>query len=200
MIDLSNNNGPVDFDRLVEFTGQRRVYLKRGGFEPHKFVDKTFPDLHQRARAAGMKTGAYFFPRPADVTPHEAADTFFELLPPLEKGKDLRPALDLEHGRPSATVGRWAVEFQNRMRSHIGMMPVFYSFGSYVEDLELDSPIGPLWLANFGRNDGKEHAFGIPRPYKNAAAHQFSSRARVVGCSGFVDMSRVINGRALELA
>jgi GH25 family lysozyme M1 (1,4-beta-N-acetylmuramidase) len=125
---------------------------------------------------------------------------FLELLPPLVRGKDLRPCLDLEHGRPSATIGRWASEFQERMRDQIGVLPLFYSFASYVEGLALSKPIGPLWIAAYGRNDGKEHSFRVPRPYQAAVAHQYSSRCRLVGCSGFVDISHVFNPRALEAA
>jgi GH25 family lysozyme M1 (1,4-beta-N-acetylmuramidase) len=179
---------------------QRRVYLKRGGFEPHAFTDKTFPALRKEAHEAGLKTGAYFFPRPQDVTPQEASDLFLRLLPEPIKGKDLRPCLDLEHGRSSPKVGRWAIEFQNRMREQVGVLPLFYSYASYVEGLALAKPIGPLWLAAYGRNDGKEHPFRIPRPYKTAVAHQYSSRCRLVGCSGFVDISHVFNPRALEAA
>jgi hypothetical protein len=54
--------GPRDFSEscaVFDKAGQRRVYLKRGGFESNAFIDKTFSDIRKRARAAGLMTSAY---------------------------------------------------------------------------------------------------------------------------------------------
>jgi hypothetical protein len=65
MIDLSHHNGPVDFRRLAEQGGQRRVYLKRGGFEPHALPDKTFPDLRKEGAAGGIEDRRVLLSSPA---------------------------------------------------------------------------------------------------------------------------------------
>jgi GH25 family lysozyme M1 (1,4-beta-N-acetylmuramidase) len=197
MIDLSNNNGLVDFGRLAREGHQRRVYLKRS--EGTGFADRTFPGLRQRAHANGFKVGAYHFAHPQTNTPLEELRFLLELLPHLRRGPDLRTALDLEHGSGSAQVGRWALEFCRLHRRELGFVPVLYSYGSYLEACGFSSPPAPLWLAAYDRNDGREHPFRVPRPWRSLAAHQFASSARLPGASGAVDLSHVYDFAALEL-
>src|SRR5205823_2905645 len=106
MLDLSNNNGAVDFKRVFQ-AGQKRVYLKLT--EGVTFDDPTFADFRKRARAAGLKVGAYHFARgvPAGNSAKDEAEHFLRKLP-SPTNKDLRPALDLEFKDPSAAVGKWA--------------------------------------------------------------------------------------------
>lgn len=197
MLDLSNNNGPVDFKIVFQAT-HRRVYLKLT--EGVTFDDPTFTDLRKRARAAGMKVGAYHFARgiPGGNSAQDEADHFLAKLPTLASG-DLRPALDLEFKTPSTAVGKWANEWLAIVKKETGVAPIIYSFGSFLEKCRFEKPPAELWLANFGRNDGVEHPFSIPRPWKAIAAHQFSSRGRVAGVSGFVDVSRVLSRKAIDV-
>jgi lysozyme len=197
MLDLSNNNGPVDFKRVFQ-AGQKRVYLKLT--EGVTFDDPKFADLRRRARAAGLKVGAYHFARgiPAGNSAKDEADHFLRKLPSLSND-DLRPALDLEFKTPSAEVGDWAKEWLSLVRKATGVRPIIYSFGSFLQSCRFSTPPAALWLASFGRNDGQEHSFSIPRPWKGVAAHQFSSNARVAGCSGRVDVSRVFVKRSIDV-
>jgi lysozyme len=197
MLDLSNNNGAVDFKRVFQ-AGQKRVYLKLT--EGVTFNDPTFADLRKRARAAGLKVGAYHFARgvPAGNSVKDEADHFLSQLPSLSS-KDLRPALDLEFKQPSADVGKWAKEWLSLVQKKTGVAPIIYSFGSFLEGCRFSTPPAALWLASFGRNDGLEHPFKIPSPWKKAAAHQFTSNARVAGCSGRVDLSHIFDAGAIDV-
>jgi GH25 family lysozyme M1 (1,4-beta-N-acetylmuramidase) len=197
MLDLSNNNGPVDFKRLFQ-AGQKRVYLKLT--EGVTFNDPTFAGLRKRARAAGLKVGAYHFARgiPAGNSAKDEADHFLSQLPSLSSG-DLRPALDLEFEQPSADVGNWAKEWLSLVRSKTGVAPIIYSYGSFLEGCRFSTPPAALWLASYGRNDGKEYPFTIPSPWKGVAAHQFSSNGRVPGCSGPVDVSHIFVANAIDV-
>lgn len=199
MLDLSNNNGPVNFE-TVHAHGQRRVYLKRS--EGTHFIDKTFPNLYARARHAGMIPGAYHFARPSQNTPSEEAQFFLRLLPQLEPGKTLRPCLDLEDPdvTPSAETGKWAVEWLRRVNDNLPFRERAILYGSpfYMEACQFRRVPTGLWLAAYGRNDGKEHPFHIPAPWSHSwrarqrvLAHQYASTARVPGCSGQVDISHV---------
>src|SRR4030095_5050972 len=125
-------------------------------------------------------------------------DHFLRKLPSISN-RDLRPALDLEFKTPSEAVGRWAQGGMSLVRRETGVRPIIYSFGSFLESCRFSTPPAALWLASFGRNDGKEHPFTIPRPWKRVAAHQFSSNARVAGVSGRVDVSHVFGARAIDV-
>ena len=197
MLDLSNNNGPVDFKRVFQ-AGQRRIYLKLT--EGVTFDDPKFVDFRKGARAAGLKVGAYHFARgvPSGNSAKDEAEHFLHKLPNLTN-KDLRPALDLEFKTPSKAVGDWAKQWLSLVRSAIGVRPIIYSYGSFLEGCAFSTPPAALWLASFGRNDGKEHPFTVPRPWKRLAAHQYSSNARVAGCSGAVDISHVFAARAIDV-
>jgi lysozyme len=198
MLDLSNNNGPVDFKRVF-LAGQRRVYLKLT--EGVTFDDPKFADFRKRARTAGLKVGAYHFARgvPSGNSARDEAEHFLRKLPTLTKS-DLRPALDLEFNKPSKAVGTWAKEWMAIVRKETGVRPIIYSYASFLTGCGFTSPPAALWLASYGRNDGREHPFTIPSPWKRLAAHQYSSQARVAGCSGPVDISHIFSARAIDVS
>lgn len=201
MIDLSNNNGHVDFHKVRQQGHQRFVYLKRS--EGATFTDGTFDKRYRDAVAAGLRVGAYHFARPSRHTPREEADHFLRLLPHLHVGRDLRPCLDLEDpdapGSPS--VGRWAEEWLHIVRKHIGWHPIIYGGAYYLAPCQFRKPPAWLWIAAYGRNDGVEHAYIIPRPWKQrqVVAHQFASTAHVPGCTGQVDLSHVLRPRLVQV-
>jgi GH25 family lysozyme M1 (1,4-beta-N-acetylmuramidase) len=199
VIDLSNNNATGhSFQRAHAHGGQLRVMLKL--VEGTGFTDPTFAELRSRALAAGMRVGAYDFLRPLAATPAEAADFLLRRLPPLKRHRDLRPALDAESGKPSPQVGRWVSEVARLVRSHTGTRPLVYGSAGYLAACEFPAPPGPLWLAAYGRNDGREHPVGpLPHPWRVMAAHQFTSQGRVLGIDGLCDVSHVFRPELVEL-
>lgn len=205
MLDLSNNNAAGhDFRIAFHHGGQRRLYLKLGGDElagGGLFVDKTYRGLRSRARRVGFKVGAYWFAHPLETTPRETAGRILTLLPHFEHdGRELRLCLDLEHGTPTAKVGAWATETAKLVRAHTGQPVVFYGSGWYLEACAFSKAPGPLWLAAYGRNDGRDYPIGrLPRPWTVAAAHQFTSRGHVAGIHGTVDISHVQRPRLLDV-
>jgi len=200
MIDLSNNNASGhDFKRAFEQGGQRRVYLK--AVEGTNFVDSTYKGLRTAALKAKLKVGAYDFLHPLEATPSEALSFFVaRLAHGLKAGRDLRPALDVEKGTPSAKMGRWVKEMAGALFKETGVRPLIYGSGFFLQDCEFPSAPGPLWLAAFGKNDGREFPISmVPKPWKTVAAHQFSSKGNVAGIKGPVDISHVMIPGSIEL-
>jgi lysozyme len=200
MIDLSNNNASGhDFKRAFAQGGQRRVYLK--AVEGTHFTDKTYKDLRTAALKAKLKVGAYDFLHPLEATPGEALSFFMaRLTHGLKAGRDLRPALDVEQGKPSAKMGKWVKEMADGLFKQTGVRPLIYGSGFFLQDCQFASAPGPLWLAAFGKNDGREFPITmVPKPWKNVAAHQFSSQGNVVGIKGHVDISNVMVPGSIDL-
>lgn len=200
MIDLSNNNGAVDF-RRVHAAGIRRVYLK--ATEGAGFVDKTHIHRRVQAQTYQLLTGEYHFARPSQSSPRVEAEHFLSNLPePLRKGRDLRPCLDLEDPDTKAAprVGRWAQEFIRYVQRHREHVCLIYGSPYYLEACQYPVKGTPLWLASYGRNDGKEYPFKVPRPWTHVAAHQFASTARVPGVEGHCDVSRVLHPHEIDVA
>lgn len=200
MLDLSNNNATGhNFKTAYVKGGQRRVYLKR--CEGTGFVDKTYPALRTAALAAGLKVGAYDFLHPLEATPVAAAAYLLKLVAlPLKPGRDLRIALDCEYGAGSPGVGRWIAEVAAIVTKRTGVKPLIYGSGYWLEACAFKSPPGPLWLAAYGRNDGKEYPVGrLPKPWQTMAAHQYTSTAQVLGIAGAVDLSHVFVPASIEI-
>lgn len=199
MLDLSNNNAAdQNFTVAYRKGGQRRVYLKC--CQGVDFVDKTFTGLRERAIAAGLKVGAYDFLEPLHATPEAAAEFFLKHLPVLKGGRDLRPCLDVEYGTATAEVGEWVTDVAAAIREATGLQPLIYGSGYFLEACKFKSPIGPLWLAAYGRNDGKEYPVTmVPAPWSSYAAHQYTSEAKVLGITGPVDLSHVFTPSAIDI-
>lgn len=189
ILDLSNNNGEPDWARLAQ-QGIKAVYLK--ATEGVSFVDKTFASRRQEANHHGIAVGAYHFARPDSSDAVTQARAFANAVGKLGV-HDLRPALDFE--APSSTLNpaqmvSWARQFNQAVKKFTGTLPVFYTYSAFAEMLHADRPIGAgFWLASYSRNDGQEHPFTVPWPWRGVVAHQFSSRCSVGGCAGLVDLS-----------
>jgi lysozyme len=201
VLDLSNNNGAVDFHR-VHAAGTRRVYLKLT--EGSSFVDGKHAGFRARAFAAGLKVGEYHFARPSLNTPSEEATHFLRALPPLVPGKSLRPCLDLEdpNAAPSRKIATWAELWLRTVERELGKRPIIYGSPGYLGPCGFPAPAPcGLWLASYGRNDGAEHAYVIPRPWSSSStlAHQYASDCRVAGVAGACDVSHVFKPRALDI-
>lgn len=188
MIDLSNNNGTGhDFARAFQ-SGHRRLYLK--ATEGTTFRDRTSPLLAAAAHRAGFRVGAYHFAHGLP-SPREEFDHFAKSLPSIPVRLQLRPALDLEYSTARAALGAWAVEWLELCRRELGAEAIVYGNGPFLQACRFKRAPGSLWLASYGRNDGKEHPYHVPAPWQKVAAHQYASQAKVPGIHGRCDVSRV---------
>jgi lysozyme len=193
VVDLSNNNaGPIDFRRVRE-NGIRGVYLKCT--EGRTYADRYFSEWRQEAQVAGLRTGAYHFARPDNNSPDAEAEWFLAHLPELT-AKDWRPCLDFEV-RPADAD--WARAFNQAVHAGIDLLPLLYTYPSFAAELHAEEPIGSgLWLASYSRNDGSEHPFAVPAPWRSTVGHQFTSNARVPGIPGRVDLSTFTQPEAVD--
>jgi lysozyme len=189
ILDLSNNNGEPDWARL-KAQGIAVVYLK--ATEGVHFADGTFAARRTAANKNGIAVGAYHFARPDSSDAVTQARAFAKAVGKLGV-HDLRPALDFEASASTLSpvqMVAWARQFNQEVKRLLGALPVFYTYTSFAQMLHAVTPIGAgLWLASYSRNDGAEHPFTVPAPWRGVVAHQFSSKCSVGGCAGLVDLS-----------
>jgi len=195
--DVSNVNGNVNFKALRN-AGVRAVWLK--ATEGLTFNDRDYVAFRRAANKAGLRVGAYHFARPADHGAVAEAAHFARRIG--KPGRtDLRPVLDLETPAPNITEAalvEWARKFNRTVEADIGVTPVFYSYPAFIEQLHPEKAIGDgLWLASYGRNDGKNYPFKVPAPWKKVVAHQFTSNWHVEGHDGPIDLSYAPKVRAV---
>lgn len=192
MLDLSNNNA-IEENFVVAYHqgGQRRIYLKR--CEGTGFIDGRFALWKPQASAAGFEVGEYDFLHPLQASPADAADYLIDLTAlPLKPGRDLRLCLDCEEGSSSPAVGAWITAVAALVTKATGVHPLIYGSGYWLEACQFPAAPGPLWLAAYGRNDGRQYPVGrLPSPWKILTAHQYTSNATVPGISGGCDLSVV---------
>lgn len=196
ILDLSNNNSEPNWEKLVQ-QGITGVFLKAS--EGTSFVDKTFRERRAAANKVGLHVGAYHFARPDQSSALEQAQLFSTAVGKIG-ASDLKPVLDFESASSlsPAKLEQWARDFNHAVAKLLGHLPIFYSYSAYVEMLRPSWPIGNgLWLASYGRNDGGEHPFVVPFPWKKIVAHQFTSQCRITGCDHPVDMSNANSLRPL---
>lgn len=196
ILDVSNNNSEPNWEQLVR-QGVTAVFLKAS--EGTSFHDLTFGARRSAANRAGLHVGAYHFARPDQGSAVEQAATFCNMVGKIGSS-DLKPVLDFESASSlsPAQLEAWARAFNQEVKKRLGRVPIFYSYSAYVEMLRPSWPIGNgLWLASYGRNDGSEHPFIVPFPWKKIVAHQFTSNCRITGCEHPVDMSNANSLRPL---
>lgn len=213
VLDVSNVNGPIDWSLVARpqklgGAGINAAFIK--ATEGLTFNDKNFVTNRGQARLFGVHVGAYHFARP-DLHPYEPeaeAKHFCAIVGKLGMD-DLRPVLDLEvhprtgsvvrpHPLSQAQLVSWARKWNAVVKKQLGVWPIFYSYSSFIQEMHAETPIGGgLWLANYGSNDGREHPYQPPAPWKKVLAHQFTSRAHLPGHAGYVDFSIAASIRPL---
>lgn len=191
-IDVSNVNGPVDWAKVahadIEF-----AFVK--ATEGVSFDDSRFAANRLAARGHGVHVGAYHFARPDHNHPVDEARHLIRAVRTLAVG-DLKPVLDYEtkSSLSPAQVALWIREFNHEIRDGLGVWPIFYSYRALVQSLHLVKPLGGgFWDADYSVNDGHEHSFIVPTPWRRVLAHQFTSRGHVDGVPGDVDISSTAN-------
>jgi lysozyme len=166
------------------------------------YVNSVYEKHRKAARRNGIPVGAYHFARPdADDGPVAEADHFLEVAAPREG--DLLPVLDLETPglRPQA-MARWAKRFLNRVEKRIGQPPILYTYSSFwvaTVGNSKDFARYPLWLANYGKNDGKVHPVRTVGGWPSIAIHQYTSKGRIPGWDDPVDLNVLKRGFTLDL-
>lgn len=182
--DISNNQG-ADVNIGVLARVVDGIYHK--ATEGTGFTDEYFNARRGAALAAGLPFGAYHFAHP-DADPIAQALHFCGVVKKLTD-RDLRPVLDLETGDPGSAED-WVHRFNGVVREKLGVWPIFYSYPDYIARMRLSKPVGDgLWLASYGRNDGVDHPYFTPAPFKKAELHQFTSVGKLSGVPMRVDLS-----------
>lgn len=189
LIDLSNNNTVRDLTAIKRY-GVVGAWLKVS--DGLSFIDGTYKYRSILLQKLGIRTGGYHFARCSSFNAEVEAHSFVSALGEVGR-RDLRPVLDLEVISPAfnpVLLGNWSRTFCQYVLSHTGVCPIVYSYASFLQAMKLPKPIGcGLWLASYGANDGKEHPYGLPRPWTSAVAHQFTSNGKLLGIDGTVDLT-----------
>jgi lysozyme len=186
IIDVSSHNAEPDWKKL-RAGGVGGVIIKAS--EGAHYIHPNFQTWRKSANAAGLRVGAYHFARPDKnngAVGAEAEAAHFVAAVSKVNRTDIRPTLDFETAPPDEG---WARDWNAVVKKGLGVGPLFYSYPAFIKEMRASKPIGyGLWLASFSVNDGHEHSYLVPKPWKKALIHQYTSNGHVYGEQGRIDI------------
>ncbi len=191
-VDVSNNNGTIDWSKVAaDKQGIRFAYAKAT-------EGTTFRDGHYAGNRAGCKThgiafGAYHFARPSKDAAAQA-QAFVAFAKP--RAGELVPMLDFENadGRSAAQLRAWCLAFLKAMDA-LKVRCGVYTFPGFAQNVPQAASVKGrlLWIAHVGPGgQPRVKPPTIPAPWTHATFWQYSWKGRVAGCSGDVDMNRLV--------
>lgn len=184
---------PIDWSK-VRSDGQSFAFVK--ATEGGDWVNPHYVEDIQAANAAGLKTGAYHYARPAGDAKTQAANFAAQIA--LAPDQTLPPALDIEvaEGKSAAQLEQWIEEFTSELKRLTGRTPMIYTYKYFwmgqMNNSQKFSDM-PLWLAAY--QDQAPEAVG---GWNELSFWQRSGSGKVAGISTDVDMN-LFNGSKQQL-
>jgi GH25 family lysozyme M1 (1,4-beta-N-acetylmuramidase) len=179
-IDISHWQGKIDWKKLkTDF-----VFIKCS--ESTNYVDPNFEKNKEEIRKKGILLGFYHFARATD--PKKEADFFVKSVGEIKEGELLVLDWEVLHSDPP----KWCEKFLDRVTEKVGFRPLIYMNASTARSYDWSrvSKDYGLWLASYGKNDGKMHdGVDIGQTWPYWVVWQYTSRGSIDGISGNVDMN-----------
>lgn len=182
-IDISHWNGCIDFDR-VKASGIEFVIIKAGGSDRGFYTDSKFRENYEKAKAAGLSVGAYYFAG-KNFRGIEAgfadAHRFIDILKSLKFDYPVFLDIEAQDNRYKEEITDAAVAFCNMLESAGYFVGIYASdISGYQYKLNHDRIKSYAhWVARYGKE---------PEICKEYGIWQYSSKGSVSGISGSVDM------------
>lgn len=188
-IDVSRWQGKIKMEgwAQVKAAGYKGVMLRAvGSRNGVLYIDHTFEDNYANAKAAGLDVGVYYY---TNATSEGLADRELAVLRKALVGKEMTMpvAVDLESpilaGMPYGDLSNLAAYHLEQIEK-MGFYAQLYTYTSYATvHLDMTRLAGrwDVWLADY---TGK-----APKVSFKYNAHQHTSKGRVPGISGNVDLN-----------
>ena len=152
-------------------------------------VDTELENFRKEIRNRGGKLGYYHYADPRTFNPMDEADHFIRTVGQLQDGEFM--VLDFEE-EEIRDFTNWCKTFMDRVREVTGVTPVFYTYDRLLRayDFSLLKDY-PLWVARYGRNNGKINRDMMPRTgsYDDWMIWQYTSAAMVDGFRTKIDLN-----------
>ena len=176
-IDISRHNGEIDFEKVAA-SGIEFVFIKASEGTDHQ--DSSFARNFEKAKEAGLTTGAYHFFR-FDKDGIEQAGNFLAAVG--DKNPDMNLVIDVEKtGNPDnvelETVKNRLISMVDYMNLLGHRVMIYTNWEGYYDYIEDSLPGYPLWICRFRENPiNAEWTFW-----------QYSHSGDVPGIKGKVDL------------
>ena len=182
-VDISHWNGSIDFDE-VKASGVEFVIIKAGGSDKGFYTDSMFITNYNKAKAAGLFVGAYYFAG-KNFRGVEAgftdAQRFIKILDGLKFEYPIFLDIEAQENRYKEGITDAAIAFCEEMEKAGYFVGIYASDVSGFKNKLNHERIKSYthWVARYGSE---------PEVCKNFGIWQYSSKGRVPGIIGSVDM------------
>ena len=153
------------------------------------YTDPAFYNLYDKAKKAGKLLGVYHFARPdLNNSAIAEADWFVKVIRPYVREAIL--VLDWESGYLGNV--EWVKAFLDRVQEKTGVKALLYASRSPINSFNWSSVANAdygLWVADYGANTGEAGRKPEVKWWSFYALWQYTSKGRVAGYSGNVDMN-----------
>jgi lysozyme len=180
-VDVSKYQGTVNFDQ-VKAAGIHYVFIR--ATEGITYQDPDYKNNHQKAKAAGLRVGAYHFYE-TDDNPKAQLENFKSWVT-LGQG-DMAPVIDIEklHQKDDKDLIANLLIFLNGLETHYGIKPIVYTGENFANEYIFALGHYPLWLAQYQVKNPK-----VPDGWHGWDFWQWSQSGTIDGIKGTVDLDR----------
>lgn len=182
-IDISHWNGDIEFNK-VKASGVEFVIIKAGGSDKGFYTDRMFITNYNKAKAAGLFVGAYYFAgknfRGIEAGVKDA-ERFIKILDGLKFEYPVFLDIEAQENRYKEEITDAAVAFCEEMEKAGYFVGIYASDISGFKDKLNHDRIKDYahWVARYGKE---------PEVCKNFGIWQYSSKGSVSGIIGSVDL------------
>ena len=182
-IDISHWNGSIDFDK-VKASGVEFIIIKAGGSDKGFYTDSMFITNYNKAKAAGLFVGAYYFAgknfRGIEAGVKDA-ERFIKILDGLKFEYPVFLDIEAQENRYKEQITDGAIAFCEEMEKARYFVGIYASdISGFKDKLNHDRIASYVhWVARYGKE---------PEVCKNFGIWQYSSKGRVSGIIGSVDL------------
>ena len=183
-IDISHWNGDIDFNK-VKASGIDFVIIKAGGSDYGFYTDKMFKTNYEKAKAAGLFVGAYYFVGKKFYGLESGvadAKRFIKILEGMQFEYPVFVDIETTDSRYKELATDAAVAFCKEMEKAGYFVGIYASdISGFKEKLNKDELMEfAYWVARYSDKE--------PEYAKEWQMWQYSSKGKVSGISGSVDM------------
>lgn len=190
IIDISHHQNPskMDYDKLAKQVDLVIIRTQYGS----KTIDRHYKTHHREFQKRGVSTAAYAWVRGASINDMrvEARDFY-------NRTKQFNSTfwfLDVEEKSMTnmrAGVSAYVDELRKLGAKKVGVYIAHHLYKEF--DLNLDE-VDAVWIPHYGRNIGKVDS----TPKYPCDLHQYTSRGRLEGYNGYLDLNRLTGTKPLE--
>lgn len=177
-IDISNNNGNIDFNK-VKAGGVEVVYIK--ATEGTTFVDSYLNTNYCGAKQVGLKTGFYHFLVGTSSPESQATNFYYQI---KDKQNDLKPCLDVEAAFDG--LMDYVLRFIDKFKQLSGMDVCIYTYTGFMSNLDNRLFDYVLWEANYNNDPWNLPGNSI---CSTVVGHQYTDKGKINGINTNVDVN-----------